>query len=297
MLYLKTKHYKETQLYYNLVGSASLSATSHSFLDSGSEAGSLLYFGSNQGAGSYSGSMQEIRLWKTFLSETELDQHALDFRSVATRNPYTISDNMLVQYKLNDNHNMTTYPYFNDYAHPPKVDASASGFAGVQFENVTKATKTQMPYFMGSVESSNKIRIGFESGSQSPNSEVLDIVFNPVQAINEDIVNDFALYDFNDAIGNPSDMYEPSYSTLDSWRTFYYNKLPNNKNLYAYIRFIRNFDQSIMDLVKAVAPERAKVWTGIVIEPTILERSKYEWQESLGSTPNHSSSLDVNTAY
>lgn len=289
-LYLKTKYFKEDQMFYDLAQSASLNAVSQSYLDAGAFAGNVLFFGGDTNLGSFSGSMQEIRLWNISLSEPALTQHAYDFRSIAMRNPFEIDDSLVAQYKLNDNNSGSTA---NDYSYPPILDVTLNNFTGNQYYNFTKSTKTNLNYFMASKYTSNKINIGKPSQSQEENSNVVDILFSPVKAINEDIINDFALYDFNDAIGDPIDMYNDDYGDLTKWRNFYFRKLPNNYDFYSYMKFIRNFDQSIMSIVKTVVPARVKLWSGILIEQPILERSKYRWERSQISSSNFSASVDV----
>jgi hypothetical protein len=65
--------------------------------------------------------------------------------------------------------------------------------------------------------SDNKINIGYiHSSSQVQNSNRVDLMFSPADYINHDILNEFSMIDFNDAIGNPLDMYKENYSTLDT---------------------------------------------------------------------------------
>lgn len=292
LVYLKTKRFKENQIYTNLVNSQSLSTVTQSWLDSGSNAGEFIYFGAKDTNGSYTGSMQEIRLWNKFLNEDELDYHTYDFSSIATNTLYDTKNYLQSQYKLNDNHNFDTYAYVNDYSRNTKDDAQAINFSGNQFGNITKSTKTKFTNFTLYNYSSDKISVDGESGSQAKNTEVVDILFSPTNAINKDIVNDFAMYDFNNAIGDPSDLYSSSYSNLDQLKYYYFNKLPNNWNFYAYIKFINNFDQSVLTLVKQMLPERSKTRTGILIEPTILERNKYDWKKVEVQDLTYSGSID-----
>jgi hypothetical protein len=48
-------------------------------------------------------------------------------------------------------------------------------------------------------ENDNKIEIGFTSSSQYNGAKNVDIVFNPVNVINNDIIHDLAFFDFNNA--------------------------------------------------------------------------------------------------
>lgn len=292
LVYLKTKRFKDEQIFNNLADSESFSATTQSWIDSGSNTDERIYFGSKDTNGSFTGSMQEIRLWNKYLTDTELDYHTFDFRSIATNNLYDTKNYLQAHYKLNDNHNFDTYSYVNDYSRNNKDDAVATNFSGNQFGNITKSTRTKFNNFTLNRYSSDKISIDKESGSQVPNSEIVNILFSPTNAINNDITHDFAMYDFNNAIGTPSDLYNSSYSNLNQLKSYYFNKLPGNWNLFSYLKFINNFDQSLIKMVKTMLPERTKTRIGVLIEPTILERNKYDWKQLQIQDLSYTGSID-----
>lgn len=229
---------------------------------------------------SFTGSAQEVRMWDTALTDKELDHHAYDFDSVATSDPETVNDHLVAHFKLNDNHDLSSNTYVNDYNRNEKYDADAIGFTGNQFQNITLYdNKTLFTNFNTQLLSDNKINIGKISGSATLNSNIVELMFSPTKYINDDILSEFAMYDFSDAIGKPSDMYESNYETLDGWRKYYFTKFGSNYNYFAFTKFIRNFDKSVFDMVESILPERVKLRQGLIVKPNLLERSKYEWQE------------------
>jgi len=291
-LYLKHKKYKENQLFYNNVVSYTLLDADNQYIDSGSSAGGYLYFGGIDTNGSYSGSLQEIRLWNKYLAENEIDHHSYDFNSLAVNNPNDVSDYLVAHYKLSENKDLNASQYVNDFSWPPKYDASASLFTGNQYKNITLSARTYFEMFTLEGHSDNKINIGYVSESVEENLNRVDLVFSPVQAMNSDILTEFALFDFNNPIGNPMDMYEANYSTLDIWKNYYFKKYEGNYNFYAYLKFIESFDKSVFRIVSQVIPERANLVSGLTIGSHMLERNKYKWQKSRIFDCTYSCSVD-----
>lgn len=211
---------------------------------------------------------------------------------MAENNLYTVKNHLLGHYALNDNHDLSANTYVNDTSWDPKYDMTASGFTGNVFTNITVTNRISFPDFILGYAVSDKIRIGYVSESVVPNSEVVDILFSPTNLINEDILTEFAMFDFNDPVGDPSDQYEDHYNDLDQWRKYYFTKNENNYNIGAYIRYIRNFDKAVFKMIGSLLPERARAHTGLLIEPHILDRTKYEWQKSSIDDMSYSASVD-----
>lgn len=285
-----SKRYKDNQLFINI--SSSETILSQSNFDTGSIAGNYVYFGS----GSFSGSMQEIRIWNTALSDNELDHHAMDFDSLAMTS-YSAVDNYLQgHWKLDDNRDLGSNAYVNDYNRTvDKYDADVFNYNDNEFRNTTLYdVKTEFTNFNPQLYSDNKVFIGYNhTGSSMINSNRVDLLFSPTEYMNKDIQSEFAMLDFNDTIGNPLDMYEMEYETLKTWREYYYKKFTGNYNFYAFIKFIRNFDKSVFKLARELVPERAELKSGLIIRPNILERSKYKWEEPTISTHDYSSSINI----
>ena len=87
-----------------------------------------------------------------------------------------------------------------------------------------------------------------------------------------------------DAIGDPKNRFSSNYYNLNSLRNEFVtarNQLSGSKTLFNEICILYKlyFNQSIFETIKNIIPGRANVLTGILIEPTILERSKYQAKE------------------
>lgn len=279
---------------YNNISSSSTIISQNNF-NSSSVTGNSIEF-----ANTYSGSIQELRIWTTGLSGSELEHHAFDFNSIATENPYRIDNHLIGQYKLNDNHDLSDKTYVNDYNRNEKYDLQAINFDNNSFKNITiQSNKTLLENNGLLSATDSNISIGKTSGSSISykDSNKIDVMFSPAKYINKDILSEFAMFNFNNAFGNPLDKYKSNYQTLDDWRHYYYEKFNDTYNYYAYIKFIRNFDKTVFKIIKSVLPERVKLNSGILIKPTILERNKFEWNKPKGIRYNYKSNIDTKDYY
>jgi hypothetical protein len=80
-------------------------------------------------------------------------------------------------------------------------------------------------------------------------------------------------FNIDNYIGAPDDEYKTTYSELDTLRHYYFERL-DNRDIYEYIQLVRYIDKSLFDVLDDLAPGRAKVSKGLLIEPHFLERSK-----------------------
>jgi hypothetical protein len=87
-----------------------------------------------------------------------------------------------------------------------------------------------------------------------------------------DIIKSFGQFNIDNYIGNPSDDYSDTYTELNTLRSYYFQRV--NRNLNEYIQLVRYIDKSLFDTLIDLAPARAKVSKGLLIEPHFLERSK-----------------------
>jgi hypothetical protein len=92
-----------------------------------------------------------------------------------------------------------------------------------------------------------------------------------------DILKAFGEFNIDNYIGDPSDEYKDTYRELDTLRHYYFERLDRNIN--EYIQLVRYIDKSLFDVLADLAPARAKVSKGLLIEPHYLERSKTRWKK------------------
>lgn len=117
----------------------------------------------------------------------------------------------------------------------------------------------------------------------APDSNQVGFFVDPQDFKNRDIVRYFGNFDFMDAIGDPGYQYSSSYEPLRLFRKEY----ADDRNQYSGSRTLFNeilttyklyFNRSVFESIKNVVPARTNAILGVVIEPTILERPKYQLQ-------------------
>ena len=106
-----------------------------------------------------------------------------------------------------------------------------------------------------------------------------------------DIMKSLGSFSIDDYIGDPSDDYKDSYTKLKNLRNYYFDRY--NLNFQEYIQLVRYIDKSLFDVLESLVPARAKVSSGLLIQPHILERSKVEKRPTLSSSHQHDSSIDT----
>jgi hypothetical protein len=108
-------------------------------------------------------------------------------------------------------------------------------------------------------------------------SNLLGLYLDPQDAKNRDIVKYHGSNDIIGLIADPSNMYSASYTNLQALNQEY-NSFGDRRVLYNELITLYKiyFNRSVFDVVNNIIPARANVRTGIVVEPTVLERPKYQ---------------------
>ena len=260
------------------------------------ETGSYLQIGGN----GFDGNLDEFRLWKTPLQRSKFENHTL-FPDAINGNDFDSSTKDLV-FRLD-------FEYPKDRNLDPNIkNVAINESYGEQFASASNMwVNANYPYqytpydrtVTANVPSmgltySNKIR--FESASlvtdlsyktraskkafdQAPiDTNRLGLFFSPTKELNMDILKAFGDFNIDNYIGDPSDEYQDSYKELENLREYYFERLAN-RDIYEYIRLVKYIDKSLFDVLADLAPARAKVSKGLLIEPHYLERSKTRWKK------------------
>ena len=197
------------------------------------------------------------------------------------------------------------------YSENPSASYSASayGFSNINtypynFEAIDRTVVLDMPNVGSSRYSTNKIRFEEQtlvsdlsvnsratkkSFDQAPtDSNRVGLFFSPTKELNIDIAKSFGGINLDNYIGDPSDRYKSNYKDLDSLRSYYFKRF-NNIDIYAYINLIKLYEKSMFEDIKNMLPARAKVTTGLLIEPHFLERSKVAQKKPTGENTQYES--------
>ena len=257
------------------------------------ETGSTLQIGGN----GFEGNVDEVRLWTVTLQRSKFENHTL-FPDAINGNSYTAStadllfrldfeypkdrtaDSFIKNVAINESYtepfgfanNMysaSVYPYqYTPYDRTVTATVPSLGFNvsnKIRFEEQTLVTNL-----------SHKVRATKKSFDRAPiDSNRLGLFFSPIKELNMDILKAFGDFNIDNYIGDPSDEYKDNYKQLSVLRNYYFERL--DRNIYEYIQLVRYIDKSLFDVLDDLAPARAKVSKGLLIEPHYLERSKIKW--------------------
>jgi len=264
------------------------------------ESGDVVKFGN-----SFTGALDEVRLWRVPLEESKFENHVL-FPNAINGNSYTSSTaDLLVrldfEYPVNFSTGTSTVP--SESIKNVAINTSYSeDFATVSFfQNESSYPYNYIPYertvttkvpslgynYANKIRSEEQTLIGNLShkkratkGSfdRAPiDSSRLGLFFSPIKELNMDIVKSLGDFNIDNYIGNPADEYKSDYKELEVLRNYYFERL--NRNTHEYIRLIKYISKSLFDVLESLAPARAKVSKGLLIEPHFLERSKTRWDK------------------
>lgn len=115
----------------------------------------------------------------------------------------------------------------------------------------------------------------------SADSNQLGLFADPQEFRNKDIIRYYGNLNLLDIIGAPTNQYSSSYSSLNYLRKQYISALNESSSSNVLFNELITlykiyFNKSIFQSIKKLVPARTNVYTGILIEPTILERPRYQ---------------------
>jgi len=287
------------------------------------ESGTSIFIGNT----TFTGSVDEIRLWNTALNELVIENHTLLPDAINGNHSSASSEDLIFRndFEYPKNRGLGDYnsdPYIKNVAIKQTYASSsiASGFDSIltyphNYTPYERTVTAQVP--QSGFNYSNKVRfetqynlngsditkddsIGLsyrerstqKSYDQSPiDSDRLGLFFSPIKEINMDILRSVGPLNIDDYIGDPSDDYNYTYTNLDTFREYYFERY--NLNFNEYIQLVRYIDKTLFDQLESLVPARAKVAKGLLIESHILERSKTQWKRPSGEENYHETSVDT----
>ena len=251
----------------------------------------------------FSGSLQEIRYFKSPLNETVFKDYIMNpysiegntinsspdeliFRASLGGELYTGSNSIhpkvtgswtpVNSFNLNSNFNFFQTPTFIPNTEYFFYDQPVIGIKNaisdkIRLEdNILPAGDTLSPFKIISQQTN-------ASQSYTANTNLLEVAFSPQDEINDDITSQIGYFNIGEYIGDPRERFTPdqSYPSLNKFRDDYFQKYIKNYDLVDFIRLIKFFDNSLFKMIKDFVPARTSLASGIVIKQHILERNKY----------------------
>jgi hypothetical protein len=272
-----------------------------------------LYIGNYSGGGNlFQGNIDKINLWKHELDDESFIEHCKNFDSYKTNNDSTTYDNLYFRYSYDYPVNMYTGSFFI-VRNANKLYSQYTGSAYNFVQNTTTQSNcltvsaSLYPYQFDEIEINQNIKLGqygpnkfknvkINKATQTvearlmPNekstvnnlvttdSNLLAVYISPFKVRDDDILNFLGEYDMMDLIGSPSNIYSENYEGLQTLRDNYNKYNLSEQVLYQeFMTLYKNyFDGSFFETVRQLLPARSNVIDGVLIEPSLLERNKYQ---------------------
>lgn len=167
----------------------------------------------------------------------------------------------------------SVYPYhFDELTYQQDIDASKFGpnkYKNRKIRKVTYELESRLDTFNRSTTEPDL--------TVSGESNQLGFFIDPQDSKNKDILRYVGKTGIIDLIGDPSNLYSDRYYDLKN-KNYEYNSNGNKRTYFNELLTVYKFyfDKSIFQAIKNVLPARANAYAGVVVEPTILERPKYQ---------------------
>lgn len=309
-------------------------ATSASYNSAFTQTSSLYIPSAVDANTNFTGSVQEFRYWTKPLQDSILNNHALaptsfqgnqiDTYTGSTSSYYDLSfrlclgsDDKKINYNLTSSFSSQHPNQYNNVFGNVSLtakSASFSNFSNISYEPINEIHSLEFPDLGANRSVGNKIRIDSTllasnqlyrntkverslTDQQPPDSPRLGVFLSPTNEINQDIAEQFGGISIDDFIGDPTYLTLDNYPALDKLKFEYSKKYTGRNTVQNYIRLIKHFDASLFQLIKKMVPYRANTQVGLVIEPTILERSKVAVNVPTTEDLHYSASIQIPDVY
>ena len=251
-----------------------------------------LTLGGTTGGSRLQGQLQELRLWSSSLANSYFANHVKAPSAYNSADPY---NDLIYRLPLTSQINHTTFPTSSGIQ--PKLSVISSSFTGwtkpKPYDSLEEIHYFDAPAIGSSTYDDNKIRLEsnnligtldvktraeFSQYDTAPlDNNKLGVYFSPQTMVDEDIIAQLSNIDLNQYIGDPdTTISKNSYPDLINYSYTYWQKYKDKTNINMYINMFTLFDMSFFKQLDQLIPARANKLTGVLIQPTLLERSKLD---------------------
>ena len=281
----------------------------------------LSYFASGSQT-KFSGSLQEIRYYKTSLSESVFDDYVMNQLSAEgntiNSSPLDLAFRAPLGSELNTSSFSSVHPKITGSWTITQSFASNSNFtfsANPTFTPGTEYIFLDQPAVGIKNRINDKVRIGDQiipegntlslyrsiqqqpplSQSYTPDINLLEVAFSPQNEINDDIIETIGYFNIGNYIGDPRYTISDNtrYEDLSRLAEEYFKKYTHNYNIWDYVRLIKYFDNSLFKMIKDFVPAKTSLQSGVVIKQHNLERNRYPQPQVSHSFHYYSGSIEV----
>jgi hypothetical protein len=259
------------------------------------------------------GNIDKINIWKTQLSDDAFLDHCKNFDAYNNYSSSTNYADLYYRYSFDYPINLYTgsgyvsVPNTNKYY--STVTASAYNFSPntVELINCIPTSASIFPYQFDEINVRQNIQLDNAGPNKYKNSKInratetavarlmpnersvvsnnitqdsnlIGVYISPFKIRDDDMTNFLGNYNLMNEIGDPNNLYKNQYEKLRQLRNDYNTN--NLAEVVLYQEFLtlykHYFDGSFFDTVRQLFPIRSRIIDGIIIEPSILERNKYQ---------------------
>ena len=272
------------------------------------ESGSYISIGND-----FTGALDEVRLWRIPLQDSKFENHTLFPDAINGNSLSSSTEDLMFRMDFEYPKDRIIDPYIKNVAITQVYSegfATASNFYSassypyqyIPYERTVTANVPSLGFNYANkirfeeqeliTELSYKHRATKKAFDRAPiDSNRLGLFLSPIKELNMDIVKAFGDFNIDNYIGNPADQYRSGYKELDGLRAYYFDRL--DLNVGEYIQLVRYINKSLFDVLADLAPARAKVSKGLLIEPHFLERSKVQWNRPDAENIGYDGIVDI----
>lgn len=227
----------------------------------------------------------EVRLWNTFISSSELNEHCMNFSSIGVYDPEIRYTELLGHWILDDNIvsdiTGTLWPITNYSYYKESLDATGSLFLTSSESNFIYEL---LPYNYLCPDISlkwntNKVQYATSEATSYIDKDrisIFSVEFNAVDSLNEDIIKLFSdMNKFSNLIGIPIMRNKSSYDLERYMKELYATRLSKSISFLNYFKNLTWIDKFYFNIIEKLIPARLYfIGEEKVIESHLLERPK-----------------------
>lgn len=274
---------------------------------------STIYVGNYNPTNNFHGNIDKINIWSSELSDEAFLDHARNFDAYNNYSASATYSDLYYRYSVDYPINLYTssgiYKLSNANKYYNTATASVYNFLQTTTTtvNCSEISTSLFPYQFDEIDVRQNIKLDNAGPNKYKNlkinkvtenvmarlmpsersvvsntilqdSNLIGVYIAPFKIRDDDINNFLGNYNLMNSIGSPSELYNSQYESLRILRNQYNTNNLAEKVLYQeFLTLYKHyFDGSFFTTAKQLFPARAKVIDGILIEPSILERSKYQ---------------------
>lgn len=273
-----------------------------------------IYAGNYGGSGNlFHGNIDKINIWSSELSDDAFLDHARNFDAYNNYSSSTTYSDLYYRYSVDYPVNLYTssgfYRLTNANKYYSNVTASLYNFpqTTTTIINCAEVSTSLFPYQFEEINTRQNIKLdnagpnkyknlkinkvtenvmarlmpterSVVSNTVTQDSNLIGVYISPFKIRDDDINNFLGNYNLMDKIGSPNELYAEQYESLRILRNQYNTNNLAEKVLYQeFLTLYKHyFDGSFFTTARQLFPARSKIIDGILIEPSIIERSKYQ---------------------